>query len=96
MAQAASGVGVTLSVGEIIACFFFGEVIASMWILVNALQLLVFFGIWKILLPELLKVVLTELKRVSWGEYIDDLDVGISISELIWGDSEDYETIPND
>ena len=48
------------------------------------------------MLPELLKVVLTELKRVSWGEYIDDLDVGISISELIWSDSEDYETIPND
>ena len=65
LAQAAAGVGVPLSVGEIIACFFFGEVIASMWILVSALQLIVFLGMWKILLPRFLKLVFFELKRVS-------------------------------
>ena len=65
MAAKAAAVGVTVSAGEIIFCMLFEEIFASMWILINALQLIVFLGIWQILLPPLLKIVLFELKRVS-------------------------------
>lgn len=85
MASTAAKIGVTLSFGEIFACFAFEKVLSFMWILINALQLIVFLGIWQILYPDFLKVALSELKRVSWGEYFDDLEIGKRISELLWG-----------
>ena len=65
MAEKAAAAGVTISAGEIIFCLFFEELTASMWILISALQLIIFLGIWQILLPPFLKIVLFELKRVS-------------------------------
>ena len=76
LAAAAVSVGVGLSIGEIIACFAFSRVLSLMWILINALQLIVFLGIWQILYPNFLKVILFELKRVSWGEFFDDIKIG--------------------
>ena len=61
---------------EIVACFSMGRLLALMWILINAMQLIVFFGIWLILFPNLLTIILTELKRATWGEYIDDMEIG--------------------
>ena len=90
MASTAAKLGVTLSFGEIFACFAFGKVLSFMWILINALQLIVFMGIWQILYPDFLQVVLAELRRVSWGEYFDDLEIGRRTSELLW-DSPDEQ-----
>ena len=86
MAASAAAVGVTLSVGEIIACFTFGRFLSLMWILINALQLLVFLGaIWQVRYTRFLTIVFRELKRVSWGEYFDDLEMGKRASELLFG-----------
>ena len=90
MASTAAKIGVTLSFGEIFACFAFGRLLSFMWILINALQLIVFMGIWQILYPDFLKVVLAELRRVSWGEYFDDLEIARRTSELLW-DSPDEQ-----
>ena len=65
MAEKAAAAGVTMSAVELVYCLFFEELIASQWILINALQLIVFLVIWQILLPPFLKIVLFELKRVS-------------------------------
>ena len=89
MASTAAKIGVTLSFGEIIACFTFGKVLSFMWILINALQLIVFMGIWQILYPDFLQVALAELRRVSWGEYFDDLEIGRRTSELLWDSPEE-------
>ena len=83
-------VGVGLSIGEVIACFAFSRVLSLMWILINALQLIVFLGIWQILYPSFLKVVLSELKRVSWGEFFDDIKIGEHVQK-IFSDSEEQE-----
>ena len=93
MAEAAAAVGVTASAGELILCLFFDEFIAGMWILINALQLVVFLGIWQILFPHFLKVVLFELKRVSWGEYIEDFEIVQYFNEQIWGSDEEEEIL---
>ena len=74
-----------MSVGEIALCFFFGKFLSFMWILINALQLVVLLGIWQILYPYFLKVVFNELKRVSWAEYLDDLEIGRRMNELLFG-----------
>ena len=56
-----------------------------MWILINAVQILVFLEIWQILYSDFIKVVLSELRRVSWGEYLDDLEIGRRINESVFG-----------
>ena len=85
MAKAGVAIGATLSVGEIALCFFFGKFLSFMWILINALQLVVLLGIWQILYPDFLKVVFKELKRVSWAEYFDDLEIGRRMNEFLFG-----------
>ena len=85
MAETGAAVGVTLSLGEIIACFASGKMLTFMWILINAVQILVFLGIWQILYPDFIKVVLSELRRVSWGEYLDDLEIGKRMNESVFG-----------
>lgn len=85
MADTGAAVGTTFSLLEIFLCFSLGRFLALMWILINALQFVVFFGIWLITFPNLLTVVLNELKRATWGEYVDDLEIGDRISEFLWG-----------
>lgn len=85
MAETGAAVGVTLSLGEIIACFASGKMLTFMWVLINAVQILVFLGIWQILYPDFIKVVLSELRRVSWGEYLDDLEIGKRMNESVFG-----------
>ena len=85
MAETGAAVGVTLSLGEIIACFASGKMLTFMWVLINAVQILVFLGIWQILYPDFIKIVLSELRRVSWGEYLDDLEIGKRMNESVFG-----------
>ena len=87
MVETAAVMGVGLSVGEIIACFAFGRVLSLMWILINAIQILVILGaIWQIKFPVLLTVTFAELKRISWGEYFDDFEIGEWASEALFGE----------
>ena len=88
MAETGAVVGVTLSFGEIIACFVSGKFLTFMWILINAVQILVFLGIWQILYPDFIKVVLSELRRVSWGEYLDDLEIGRRMNDSVFGSND--------
>lgn len=49
-----------------------------MWILILTLQFFVYISTWQVRFPGTLKFILYELKRVSLGEFMDDLDVGNS------------------
>ena len=54
-----------------------------MWILVNALQIVVFVGMWKINYSPLCKSTLEMLKTIILGEYLKDLDIGAKIQETL-------------
>ena len=68
--------GVTYSIIEIILCFTLGKALNKMWILICAIQFIVYIGTWAITYPEELRLILHESKRVVLGEFFDDLPVG--------------------
>ena len=82
MAATASSVGKGFSFLEIIALFGLGKTINSMWILLNALQFLVYIYMWNVRVSPICKVILVELKRITMGEYLDDLQIGNSILKM--------------
>ena len=46
MAAKAAAVGVAVSIWEILMCFVLQKALNSLWILINALQFIVFLGMW--------------------------------------------------
>ena len=76
VADQAAQAGTAMSVFEIIICLVTGKALNSMWILINALQFIVFISIWLINMPNLAKLVFDQLKRILLGEFIEDLGFG--------------------
>ena len=66
---------------EITICFIAGEALASMWILVNALQFIVVISTWNVNVPIRAMMFFNVLNRVVQGEFIDDLQIGVKIAE---------------
>ena len=60
-----------------------------MWILINALQFIVFIGMWLINMPSSLRQIFDQLKRIVTGEFLEDLQIGKNIAEGIGLESED-------
>ena len=56
--------------------FIVSKSINKMWILINALQFLVYISIWMITLPNELRISLNTVKSIVLGEFIDDLEIG--------------------
>ena len=55
-----------------------------MWILINTLQFLVFIGaVWQIDYTRGTQLFLTELKKIVFGEFVDDLKIGEKISDAL-------------
>ena len=79
MAQQASTAGGALSILEVIGCAFMGKTITSMWLFINTLQFIVFLGIWQISTSDRLRATQVEVKRISLGEYFDDIDIADSM-----------------
>lgn len=79
MAETAAKVGGTFSVLEFLGLVSMGKTVTSMWLLINTLQFVVFLGLWQISTSDRLRVTLFETKRISLGEYMDDVDVGGAI-----------------
>ena len=47
-----------------------------MWVLMNTCQFIVYISLWQLNMPAIAKLFFYELKRVAFGEFIDDLMVG--------------------
>ena len=80
-----------MSVFEIIICLVTGKALNSMWILINALQFIVFISIWLINMPNFAKLVFDQLKRILLGEFIEDLEFGKKIADNFGLETEDEE-----
>lgn len=74
-AKTAASVGVALSIWEIILLFFFQKTLFSMWILILTLQFFVFIAVWSIRYPSVIRFLLYELRKISLGEFMDDLEL---------------------
>ena len=72
----AAGVGGALALWQIGLLFTLGKALKSMWILINALQFLVYISLWASTTPLFVRVTLNELKRVILGEFLDDISFG--------------------
>ena len=83
MQQVANAVGATLAVWQIIIFVFANKMLTSMWILVNSTQYFVFIALWQVSYSKLVKVVNKEIRRVSLGEYLSDLEIGKNIADFL-------------
>ena len=54
-----------------------------MWILILTLQFFVYMATWQVRYPGTLHFILYELKRIALGEFMDDLDIGNEINEVL-------------
>lgn len=75
MAEKAATVGISISFWEIVMCFALSKALKSMWVLINTIQFFVYISIWKIQMPDMLRIVLKEIRRAALGEFFDDLDL---------------------
>lgn len=75
-AQAAAAVvGGAVAIWQLILFCFFGKTINAMWTLINALQFFVYITMWQIQFPTSLQIVVGEIRRLTLGEYLEDLNV---------------------
>ena len=66
---------VTLSIWMILLFCLVGKTITKIWILNNAVQFIVYIGLWKVNYPDEIKAFFTELKRITLFEFFDSLSV---------------------
>ena len=63
--------------------FFFQKTLFSMWVLILTLQFFVFIAVWNIRYPNITRLVLFELRKISLGEFVDDLQLSEKIPALL-------------
>ena len=79
-AEAAKNVGIAVTIWEIVMLFFFKKILFSLWLLILMLQFFVFIALWQVRYPPNTRFLLFELRRIVLGEFMDDLDIGNTIS----------------
>ena len=83
LAADAAKIGIGVSILETIVLFVANKSINKMWILINMLQFLVYISIWMITLPNEMRLLLTTMKSIVLGEFIDDLEIGKHVTEAL-------------
>ena len=64
-----------VSFWQIVLFFSLGKALKSMWSLLYAVQFIIYMSLWQIKVTELLRLTFKELKRIAFGEFIDDLGI---------------------
>ena len=83
IAETAKNVGISITVGEFILLFTAGKALKSIWVLVNCVQFIVYMSMWQIKMTDKLKVASLELKRVTLGEFFDDLEISERVTSVL-------------
>ena len=81
-AEVAAKVGVALSFWQIVLFFSLGKALKSMWSLINACQFIIYISLWQIKLSDKVRLMLNQLRRIVFGEFLDDLDIASKITEF--------------
>ena len=74
-AKKAVSAGIAVSIWQLVIIVLFKKVLFSMWVLILTLQFFVFMSMWQVRYPHTLTFLLSELKRIALGEFMDDFDV---------------------
>ena len=81
--QTAVKVGGALAIWQIIILLVANKVLKKVWLLINCLQFFVYIAIWQVNYPKFIKLLITELRRTTLGEFMDDLEIGQHVSEFL-------------
>ena len=60
-----------------------------MLVLIQILQFYAFIALWRVAYPKHTKIVFKELRRITLGEFLDDLQFGKNLSEFFGLSSEE-------
>ena len=80
--QTAVKVGGALAIWQIMVLLVANKLLKKVWLLINCLQFFVYIAIWQINYPKIIKLLVTELRRLALGEFMDDLEIGANIAEF--------------
>ena len=81
MAMAAN-IGVAISFWQVILFLSLGKALKAMWSLLLASQFIVYISQWQIKYSTNLRVILKELRRISFGEFLDDFDFTTKVTSF--------------
>ena len=79
-AQQIASASLAFQIVELVLIFAFQKVLFSMWMLILTVQFLTFMSYWHINYPLIPLFVLSELRKITLGEFLDDIDFGDSIN----------------
>ena len=71
--------GTTITIIELVACLSVKKILFANWILITSLQLFVYINDWNVMYPKNLQALMKEFRRITLGEFIDDLKIGRQI-----------------
>ena len=74
--------GATITIIELITCFSLKKALYVNWLLITNLQLFVYINDWNLLYPRFLQALMKEFRRITLGEFVDDLEVGRKLSDV--------------
>ena len=75
--------GIVASLWELALIIGLKQAIFAVWILILILQFFVYISMWQIRLPKTASLLLFELRRIVLGEFMEDIELGDTISESI-------------
>ena len=94
-AKKAVSAGIAVSIWQLVIIVLFKKVLFSMWVLILTLQFFVFMSMWQVRYPHTLTFLLSELKRIALGEFMDDFDVMGIVMEWL-GNEQSKTSSPTD
>ena len=68
---------------EVICLFVLQKALFSLWNLILTLQFLTYISVWQIRYPKVLGFVLTKLRVIALGEFVDNLEIGKHLAEAL-------------
>lgn len=70
-----------------------GKALKSIWVLVNCVQFIVYMSTWQIKMADKLRISSLELKRVTLGEFFDDLGIAERLNNLFGMQQQDSDRL---
>ena len=96
MGETAAKAGMAVTVWEFMLLFSVGKALKSIWVLVNCVQFIVYMGMWQIKTTDKLRISFLELKRVTNGEFFDDLELADRFNDILGVESQDRDRVTED
>ena len=74
LATAVAKIGMTISFWQVVLFLSIGKALKAMWSLLFAIQFVIYVSQWQIKFYNDLRIILREMQRIAFGEFLDDFD----------------------